>query len=416
MIEVVYSGKEQEEQGEVRIPKNIRQIGNNQSNKKVYIEDYVMTQLKKKPENEENIRYGVLLGEVQRGKGNIYIFVKGMVEVRDIIENSIIFNDDIWSGIYNDIKEYFDKLNIVGWFISVPYRVGDDMNGIKKNHLDNFAGNDKVCFLSDRTEKEDGFYVYEQGSLQKQQGYYIYYEKNERMKKYVKNSNNAKSNQNQEAKVNAKKQNDVSVEKKQSEIVVPANTNKAPNKAEPKSFREILKEGASPEPKKQGRIAYGISGLLIVALLLSTVVMLNNYGELKNIKQTLSALNVNQQAQAVNEILGSYSESTAATESNIEENDAAGNGVMEQITEAVETKEQETQAQATEVVTEAEEQTEKSVASAYSGTYHTVELGQTLYDISMKYYGTSDMVDAIKECNNIDDNYTIVEGQKILLP
>lgn len=416
MIEVVYSGKEQEEQGEVRIPKNIRQIGNNQSNKKVYIEDYVMTQLKKKPENEESIRYGVLLGEVQRGKGNIYIFVKGMVEVNDIIENSIIFNDDIWSGIYNDIKEYFEKLNIVGWFISVPYRVGDDMNGIRKNHLDNFAGNDKVCFLSDRTEKEDGFYVYEQGSLQKQQGYYIYYEKNERMKKYVKNSNNAKNNQKQETKVNAKKQENVSNEKKQNEKVVPATPNKEANKSEPKSFRELLKEGTNPEPKKQGRIAYGISGLLIVALLLSTVVMLNNYGELKNIKQTLSALNVNQQAQAVNEILGSYSESTAATENNDEENNAAGNGVMEQITEASETAEQETEAQVTEAVTEAEEQTEKSVASAYSGTYHTVELGQTLYDISMKYYGTSEMVDAIKECNDIDENYTIVEGQKILLP
>ena len=57
MIEMVYSGKDSEEQGEVRIPKNIRQIGDNQSHKKVYIEDYVMTWLKKKPENEESLRY-----------------------------------------------------------------------------------------------------------------------------------------------------------------------------------------------------------------------------------------------------------------------------------------------------------------------------------------------------------------------
>ena len=80
-------------------------------------------------------------------------------------------------------------MNIVGWFVSVPYRVTDDMNGIKKVHLDNFAGNDKVCFLSDRTEKEDNFFIYEQGSLEKQPGYYIYYEKNEKMKKYVKSIN-----------------------------------------------------------------------------------------------------------------------------------------------------------------------------------------------------------------------------------
>ena len=58
----------------------------------------------------------------------------------------------------------------------------------------------------------------------------------------------------------------------------------------------------------------------------------------------------------------------------------------------------------------------KSISSAYSGQYHTVKPGQTLYDISMNYYGTSEMVDEIKDRNNIDDDYTIKEGQKILLP
>ena len=183
MIEVVYSGEEHEEQDEVRIPKNIHQIGNNSSNKKIYIEDYVMTYLKKSPSGEDNVKYGVLLGDVKRAKGNVYIFVKGMVEVRDVIENSIIFNDDIWSGIYKDIKQFFEQLNIVGWYVSVPYRVSEDMNGIRKIHLDNFAGNDKVCFLKDRAENEEGFYSYEQSGLERQQGYYIYYEKNEKMKK-----------------------------------------------------------------------------------------------------------------------------------------------------------------------------------------------------------------------------------------
>ncbi len=55
---------------------------------------------------------------------------------------------------------------------------------------------------------------------------------------------------------------------------------------------------------------------------------------------------------------------------------------------------------------------QKSISSAYSGQYHTVKPGQTLYDISMSYYGTSEMVDEIKDRNNIDDDYTIKEGQK----
>lgn len=127
-----------------------------------------------------------------------------MAEVNDVIENSIIFNDEIWTNIYKDIKRYFDEFDIVGWFISVPYRVKDDMSGIKKIHLDNFAGNDKVCFLSDRTENEDGFFVYENGNLNRQSGYYIYYEKNEKMKKYVREREQNKNSINENLKENIK--------------------------------------------------------------------------------------------------------------------------------------------------------------------------------------------------------------------
>lgn len=307
----------------------------------------------------------------------MYIFVKAMVEVREVIENSVIFNDDIWTDIYKDVKQYFENMNIVGWFVSLPYSVSEEMKGIKKIHLDNFAGNDKVCFLSDRTEKEDGFYVYEQGNLKKQQGYYIYYEKNEKMKKYVKNSNN-KTNQNVEVR-------------KQNEKQVPAQ----PKEEQQKSIKNIINDQTSTEPKRQGRFAYGISGLLIVALLLSTVVMLNNYGELKNIKETLATFNINQQAQVVNEIL----------------NDQETTVLVEETSTLQET----TEEPVTEVAAQVET-TEPKPLSEHSGEYHVVKAGQTLYDISVKYYGTSEMVDMIKECNDIDEDYTIIEGQKILLP
>ena len=48
MIEMVYSSKESEEQGNVTIPKNIRQIGENNSNQKIYVEDNVITKFKEK--------------------------------------------------------------------------------------------------------------------------------------------------------------------------------------------------------------------------------------------------------------------------------------------------------------------------------------------------------------------------------
>lgn len=387
MIEMVYSSKESREQDNIIIPKNIRQMGENNSNQKIYIEDSVMTLLKKKPENDENVKYGVLLGDIKRNKNTTYVFVKAMVEVRDIIENSLIFNDDIWSDIYKDIKKYFGKMDIVGWFVSVPYRVRDDLKGIRKLHMDNFAGNDKICFLSDRTENEDSFYMCKRGKLEKQTGYYIYYEKNEKMKKYMKNVNNGKKEE------KPLEQNKVEIKEK------PAN--------EQRSFREVLKENS--QGTKQGRVAYGISGLLIVALLLSTVVMLNNYGELKNIKQTLAGYSMDEEAKAVNQMLNGEIDETLS-------------GSVEETTMAAE--ETETIAEETETIgmetipTESvsKEEKQQPANNNAGGTTYTVKKGQTLYDISMKVYGTSEMVEKIREYNDIDEDYTIIEGQKIKLP
>lgn len=397
MIEMVYSSKESKEQDNVIIPKNIRQMGENDSNQKIYIEDNVMTHLKKKPENGDDVKYGVLLGDIKRKNSNTYVFVRAMVEVRDIIENSLIFNDDIWSNIYKDIKKYFGKMDIVGWFVSVPYRVRDDLKGIRKLHMDNFAGNDKICFLSDRTENEDSFYMCKRGRLEKQTGYYIYYEKNEKMKKYVKSINSEKR---EEKPMENKKIENRKIENKKVEIKEkPAN--------EQKSFREVLKE--SSQAPKQGRVAYGISGLLIVALLLSTVVMLNNYGELKNIKQTLAGYSMDEEARAVNQMLNGNENATQMLET-----EETTSGMLETQTVPEETESIGRETLPQESVTKTSRQ--KAVNSQISGTTYTVKKGQTLYDISMKIYGTSQMVEEIKEYNGIDEDYTIIEGQKIKLP
>lgn len=423
MIEMVYDGKESGEQGEVRIPKNIRQMGGGGKDQKIYIEDSVMVQIKKTPKKEESIKYGVLLGNISRSKGVSYIFVKASVEVVDIIENTVIFNDDIWATIYKDINKYFKNLDIVGWFVSEPYRTTGDLNGIKKVHLDNFAGNDKVCFLSDRTEKEDSFYIYKKGKLEKQNGYYIYCEKNEKMKKYIKDLNNSdreEKNQIKNETVPAKHKETI----KTSEKII-EKTGK--EKKSPKGLRDVIREEG--QRSRQGRVAYGISGLLIVALLLSTVVMLNNYGELKNIKQTLSQYSMDKEARVVNQLLAGEMETTlnnpqtgksTETEKNTE---TAANKVegMEQITNPTPSATGTTNAKTNQNSSQqkqshAQNKSDKAVKSSASGKYYKVKAGQTLYDISMKVYGTSKMVDEIKEYNDIDDDYTIIEGQKILLP
>ena len=254
--------------------------------------------------------------------------------------------------------------------------------------MDNFAGNDKICFLSDRTENDESFYMCRRGKLEKQKGYYIYYEKNEKMKKYMKSMNNEKR---EEKPV---ENNKVEIKEK------PTN--------ESKSFREILKEEG--QTVKQGRVAYGISGLLIVALLLSTVVMLNNYGELKNIKQTLAGYSMDEEARVVNQMLNGEDATTQLA--TVNQTTTIGRET-EPVTQEPESTEIETTSMIEKMTTKSKQ---KPVNNNVTGTTYTVKKGQTLYDISMKVYGTSQMVEEIRKYNDIDEDYKIIEGQKIKLP
>lgn len=455
MIEVVYKGESSNEDKntEVKVPKNVRQIGDVNTNRKIYVEDYVMTYLKNNIDNVENVKYGVLLGKIRQGSGNTYIFVKGLAEAHDVIENSLIFNDEIWTGIYQDIKSYFDTLEIVGWFVSLPYRVKDDMSPIRKLHLDNFAGNDKVCYLEDRSENEDGFYIFDNGNMERQGGYYIYYEKNPNMQRYIEERNsgavhvgekavtkNERDNSLIRRVINMtpgflKKQNEAKADEvKQTEInqgeVRQSQNDKEDKKTKQMGFRDIVKEQRQSSIKP----GYAVGTIAVIALLLSAVAMMNNYGELKTIRNSLEEIineskavavintvedNDDTETDANSEISSETttenfeSETTADTDdtnSNIIESSSASTETTENSTEAT------TETNLTGTGTDTYEDTDSASSSTTSNSYCIVEAGQTLYDISMTYYNTGSMVDEIKEANDIDDDYTIYEGQKIILP
>ena len=106
MIETIYNGESNEEEP-VKIPKNIHQIGDGEGKYHIYIEDKVTEFLKLLPENEKNIRYGILLGNARFSRGEVYLFIHSVVEVRDMLDNTLLFGDDVWTGIYDEIKKYY---------------------------------------------------------------------------------------------------------------------------------------------------------------------------------------------------------------------------------------------------------------------------------------------------------------------
>ena len=92
--------------------------------------------------------------------------------------------------------------------------------------------------------------------------------------------------------------------------------------------------------------------------------------------------------------------------------DAAGHRAKELVLRA-QKEELETQ---TEPQTESEGSDTEAPVSAVARASYTVKAGDTLAGISEMYYGSLEKVEEICALNGIDDENTILPGQKILLP
>ena len=185
MIEVIFDKDNEKKEGGVeesnirtdkeevnfKLPKNIRQIGSPSGNKRIYIEDYVVTYLNyiARP-GSTHARGAILLGENKKTEIGDVLFISGAVEAQnlefDMDESE--FTKEAWADIYEQVKENFPELSVVGWFLS---RMGFSTainDKIEKMHVDNFPGKDKVLYITDSLESDDAFYMYEHGQMLKQ--------------------------------------------------------------------------------------------------------------------------------------------------------------------------------------------------------------------------------------------------------
>lgn len=188
MIEIIYNESGQGDTVTIKPPKNIRQIGSPRGRHKIYVEDYVYTFLHATVfEGENPKRAAVLLGRSEVAKDIRYTFISSAVDCGDFVfqEDGILFDESCWEYIYKEIKEYFDNQEIVGWFLLQEGFLPGLSPAVEAAHRKYFAGRDKVLFLFDPGEGDEVFFAYEQGILQKKEGYYLYYEKNLPMQEYM---------------------------------------------------------------------------------------------------------------------------------------------------------------------------------------------------------------------------------------
>ncbi len=170
-----------------RAPKSVRQIGNTKGKIKIYVEDYVMSFARKISRQQgENEVGGVLLGHRFFHAGEKVFLISGMVMIRNFHKRMAdAFSQEMWTDIYTDIKENFTNLDVVGWYYEGGSRSDKIPDALLEIHRRNFSEEDRLLYVRRESEGEDSFYSYENGGFHRREGFYIYYEKNPEMRRYM---------------------------------------------------------------------------------------------------------------------------------------------------------------------------------------------------------------------------------------
>ena len=373
MIELVYDKNEQTEEdifAGITLPKNIRQIGMPTGERRIYIEDYVMTYLTQLANpNSTFARGAILVGECVKGENGVVIFVSGALAAQNLeldLEEAT-FEGETWSYIYQEVKTHFPDLEVVGWFLS---RMGfstevNDM--IVKLHMDNFAGPNKVLYIMDSLEGEDAFYLTEGEGLRRQSGYYIYYARNEAMQNFM-----------IEAKGNEVSKEPDEVEEKDEAVL--------------RNYRKIMEERAhNARMERMNRRLYVICSGLTIAVFALGVAVFSNYQMLELLQTRLLETGIFAHEQLVE-----GGDKLVEVDESDSRDRHSGEKDGEQVSKS--------------------EASQVRAAAANLPQYYTVQNGDTLSSISFKMYNSVGYVAELMEANGIGESDEIHEGDRIIIP
>lgn len=479
MIEIIYKESgEKEDAVLIKPPKNIRQIGMPRGRHKLYVEDYVYTFLHSAAfEGECQKRAAVLLGKSEVSQDIRYTFINGAVSCDDLVfqEDGIVFDESCWEYIYKEIKRYFDGQEIVGWFLGVTGFPLDLTPMVEAAHRKYFVGRDKVLFLSEPAEREDVFFAYEQGILQRKEGYYIYYEKNLAMQEYMISARERARDRELELKdgealeqmkvpPEPRKDQDFSDNAAFSDESAVSDTADQPTENSAASmrdmgeritaeeaiqnYRNMLLERKQESPsRKMSTFLYIAASAAMVILCVIGITTMNNYEKMKQLQETIAVFanfggkggDKNQQDSIVVETVpgqvtpenqqpgsttdqSTDSQQPGSTNGQPADNQQPGsaNGQSTGVQQPGGNGDQQTGSTAGQSdATNAGGQTDEAstLAKTYLDQgYYIVQPGDKLELICKKIYQTTSMMDKLCEANQIDNVDKIYAGQKLILP
>lgn len=369
---------------EQQLPKNIRQIGSPAGHTKVYIEDYVITFLNSLSMDKNTyVRGAILFGEKKQIGNDLVIFIRGAIEGQnlELDLDETVFDDEVWREIYQQKEQLFSGLDVIGWALlrmGFSVRLNDK---IKKTHFENFPGEGKVLYMMDDLEGEDAFYVFRGEDLSRQNGYYIYYEKNPMMQNYlVERRQDIKEVQTYEKMM----------ESRRDEKLI-------------RQFREkISKKTKSNQRKGRIRNISTAAAVTIMMIMGGTMYYYAGQDQGINFKEVVNGA-VHTMGKGVSDQISTKSPTTSVK-------------ITKRLDTATQTSTHKKEQKTIQSTIKQKQKTQKASSGQYKSYTYTVKSGETLVSISRKVYGTQKLVQRIKKANALSDENQIYPGQKLIIP
>ena len=369
---------------EQQLPKNIRQIGSPAGHTKVYIEDYVITFLNSLSMDKNTyVRGAILFGEKKQIGNDLVIFIRGAIEGQnlELDLDETVFDDEVWREIYQQKERLFSGLDVIGWALlrmGFSVRLNDK---IKKTHFENFPGEGKVLYMMDDLEGEDAFYVFRGEDLSRQNGYYIYYEKNPMMQNYlVERRQDIKEVQTYEKMM----------ESRRDEKLI-------------QQFREKISKKTKSNQRK-GRIRNISTAVAVTIMMIMGGTMYYYAGQDQsiNFKEVVNGA-VHTMGKGVSDQISTKSPTTSVK-------------ITKRLDTATQTSTHKKEQKTIQSTIKQKQKTQKVSSGQYKSYTYTVKSGETLVSISRKVYGTQKLVQRIKKANALSDENQIYPGQKLIIP
>ncbi len=394
-------------------PTNIKQIGDVDSDFRIYIEDYVYSYLLQYAEaggNDERI--AALVGRCMLIDGQTVLFINGAIQGKycEMDKGILTFTNKSLEYIDNQIDKYFKGLEVVGWLQSQPNYGNFLSASYAKYHLDNFKKPYQVMFVTDPIEKINSFFIWnnDKNDIMEAKGFFIFYDKNKNMHNYILDNKIVKYN----------KANPIEVTEQPIEEFIDDNENEYYERTAsiPKQIK-VKKDYNKDSGKKVKELSIkniptSVASFLLIITVFMGANLVSSNNRINRLESDITNIRTayNDLVSYVND-QGTQPVFASSTESAVEKTEVVVEPVVTPSSES-------TSDDTSDTVNDDEDITNESTVKPTTTTLqtYTVRQGDSLISICKEIYGTDKMMDKLMEANDITDPNKIYYGMVIKLP